>query len=283
MLPLARPDAHGAHRRDDRVVARLGRARPLRRPLSRCGRAQRARAQADVVRAVGRDHRRADDVAARARGRRPQLGLPVLLAARRLVHGARAARARLHRGRRGVLLLAPAHDATDATRAARALRRLRQPPGDEHELVELAGYHGSRPVRIGNAAYGQLQLDMLRRGDRRDGTARARRLAGSIARPSASSASSAPTCSSTGARPTPGSGNRASRREHRTHSRLMCWVALDRILALQRDGLLGRIDVATVRRAARRDSRRHRAARVRSGPRLLHGQLGPSELDAACC
>ena len=111
------------------VVARLGRQVHLRRALPAGRHPQRARAQAARVRALGRDRRRADDVAARADRRRPQLGLPLLLGARRGADGVVAVRPRLRGGGVGVLRLAAAQHAADATGAARPLRRLRRRPG----------------------------------------------------------------------------------------------------------------------------------------------------------
>ncbi len=120
--------------------------------------------------------------------------------------------------------------------------------------VDLDGYRGSRPVRVGNDAAGQIQLDIYGdllqaafvyaegggRLDRETG----KRLAGNadlvcrIWRE-------------------PDSGIWEVRREsgHFTHSKMMCWVALDRALLLAEAGHLPRDHEATWRheRTAVRD------------------------------
>ena len=115
-----RPRAHG------RLVAELGLASSIRRPLPRDGDSERARPPAHGLRSLGCGRRRADHLAARADRRAAQLGLPLLLAARRLAHRARARRPGLHgRGAR-LRELAAARHPTDSARAPRALRRARQ-------------------------------------------------------------------------------------------------------------------------------------------------------------
>src|SRR5207248_2256925 len=82
------PDAR--RRRDralDRVLVALVVAAHLQRSVPRRRAAQRARAQAADLRAVRRHRCRRDDVAAGENRWHPQLGLPLLLAARRLVYG----------------------------------------------------------------------------------------------------------------------------------------------------------------------------------------------------
>ena len=108
-----------------------------------------------------RHRRRADDVAARADRRRAQLGLPLLLAARRDVHALRADARRLHRRGARVARLAAARGrrrSGEGCRSCTASAGERRLP--EFELDWLPGYEGSRPVRIGNAAHEQFQLDV---------------------------------------------------------------------------------------------------------------------------
>ena len=112
-----------------------------------------------------------------------------------------------------------------------------RPDLKEKQLDHLAGFGGARPVRVGNGAEGQLQLDVygevldavyqfVQRGGRLD-RATARMLVGF-----------GDTVCRRWREPDEGIWEiRAGPREH-TYSRAMCWVALDRLLRLHAAGLL---------------------------------------------
>ena len=118
-------------------------------------------AQGADLRAHRRHRRRRHDLAARGHRRRPQLGLPLLLAARRHLHALRAAA-------RPATWTRPAPGASGCcgrSRAAPEELQIMYGVAGERRLTELEldwlpGYEGSRPVRIGNAAANQLQLDV---------------------------------------------------------------------------------------------------------------------------
>ncbi len=110
-----------------------------------------------------------------------------------------------------------------------------RPSAPERELSHLEGYAGSRPVRAGNAAAGQLQLDtygevvdavfeFVRRGGRLDRTT-GRLLVGL-----------GETVCRRWREPDDGIWEARSGRRHHTHSKAMCWVALDRLVALHAAG-----------------------------------------------
>ena len=176
-----------------------------------------------------RDRRRADDLAARAARRRAQLGLPLLLAPRRDVHALRADAApatstRRAPGATGCCARSPATpDELQIMYGVAGERRL-----TELELAWLAGYEGSRPVRVGNAASEQFQLDVY--GEVIDALYQRARQAAS--RPTTTRGA----CSGelleflepAGASPTRASGRSAARARHFTHSKVMAWVAFDR-------------------------------------------------------
>jgi GH15 family glucan-1,4-alpha-glucosidase len=99
-------------------------------------------------------------LAARGAGRAAQLGLPVLLVARRNDDAGRDAAVGLHRGGPRLAELAAPGDRRVAVRlqimyGVTGERRLR-----EFEADWLPGFAASAPVRIGNAAADQLQIDV---------------------------------------------------------------------------------------------------------------------------
>jgi len=115
-------------------------------------------------------------------------------------------------------------------------------PGEERTLDGLRGHADSRPVRVGNAARRQLQLDVygevldtllqeVNAGQTLDRDTRRmmRSLGDYVAR--------------NWKRPDEGIWEPRSGRRHHTHSRLLCWTALDRLVELHRQGHVESDDV----------------------------------------
>jgi GH15 family glucan-1,4-alpha-glucosidase len=109
----------------------------------------------------------------------------------------------------------------------------------ELELGWLPGYEGSRPVRTGNAASEQVQLDVY--GEVMDALHQAR-LAGMAPDPSAWALQQVLTehVERHWQEPDEGIWEVRSGRQHFTHSKVMAWVAIDRaVQAAERSGLPG--------------------------------------------
>jgi GH15 family glucan-1,4-alpha-glucosidase len=112
----------------------------------------------------------------------------------------------------------------------------------EYEVPWLSGYEGSAPVRIGNAAAGQIQLDVY--GEILDALYVARR-----AGLSANDASWALECAlmahleTIWDQPDDGIWEVRGGRKHFTHSKVMAWVAFDRaVRSIEEYGLEGPLD-----------------------------------------
>ncbi|HET6213591.1 MAG TPA: glycoside hydrolase family 15 protein [Micromonosporaceae bacterium] len=118
----------------------------------------------------------------------------------------------------------------------------------EMELDWLAGYENSKPVRVGNAAAGQFQLDVW--GEVLDGLHLARE-AGISGHGEAWDLQQAMLDYLEGAWQEPDNGLWEMRgpRRHFVHSKVMAWVAFDRMVRTARlDGLPGDVDRWTARR-----------------------------------
>ena len=137
------------------------------------------------------------------------------------------------------------------------------------------------PVRIGNAAHSQLQLDVY--GEVMDALHQARSggLGGRRGRLGAAARAARASREDLAASPTKASGKCAAAREHFTYSKVMAWVAFDRaIKSAEEFGLDGPLDALA--RAARRDPRRRLRARLRRASAAASCRLtARKELDAS--
>ena len=117
----------------------------------------------------------------------------------------------------------------------------------ERRLIEweadwLPGYQGARPVRIGNAAHGQLQLDVF--GEVAEALYQAR-AAGATSGPESWDLQRTLTTHLEAIWEQPDDGIWETRggRRHFTHSKIMAWVALDRaVRGAEQFGLEGPLD-----------------------------------------
>ena len=152
-------------------------------------------------------------------------------------------------------------------------------PQTEREL-EVAGYHGSRPVRVGNFVFDQLQLDTY--GEVIDAAAQHARLGGTLDRETQEVLRDLGryVCDHW-SRPDAGIWEPREEPRHRTHSRMCCWVALDRLVDLHERGIMrsgDRDSFAAGRDAIRRDIELHAYDAAHD---CYASELGGTEIDAS--
>ncbi len=153
------------------------------------------------------------------------------------------------------------------------------PPRAERTLDQWTGYRRSRPVRIGNAATEQLQLDVY--GEVIDAVTHFVREGGDLDRETQQmlDAFGRYVCQNW-QRPDEGIWEPRSGKGHNTHSRVLCWTALDRLLKLRGKGYLpgAPADEFERNRALIRREVEERAWNARLGS--YAARLGGEELDA---
>jgi GH15 family glucan-1,4-alpha-glucosidase len=110
-------------------------------------------------------------------------------------------------------------------------------PRPERTLQHLAGHRGSPPVRVGNAAADQFQLDVY--GEVIDAAAQFVRQGGTLDRETQRMLRSFGeyVCRNWN-KADEGIWEPRSGRAHHTHSRVLCWTALDRLIELEAKGHL---------------------------------------------
>lgn len=150
----------------------------------------------------------------------------------------------------------------------------------EHSLSFLGGYRDSSPVRVGNAARNQLQLDVY--GEVVDAAAQYVEAGGVFDRTTQKVLIGfGDYVVKNWSRPDEGIWEPRGGRQNHTHSRLLCWVALDRLMKLQQRGAITGVPVDEYRKerdAILRDIKEH-AWNERLGS--YTSILGGDKLDAS--
>jgi len=132
-------------------------------------------------------------------------------------------------------------------------------PRHEEVLPHLTGHRGARPVRIRNAASSQRQLDTY--GEVIDAVAQMCRLGASLDMETQKMLRQfGQYACDNWQQPDHGIWEPRTLQRHHTHSRVLCWTALDRLLELSRTGALEGIPVEKFeqnRQLIRRDVEQH--------------------------
>ncbi|MGI8661839.1 MAG: glycoside hydrolase family 15 protein [Acidimicrobiales bacterium] len=149
----------------------------------------------------------------------------------------------------------------------------------EHTLEHLSGYHDSRPVRVGNEAWTQVQLDVL--GEVLDATYLLREELGDLDKHLQDLlVVLADRAAESWGQPDAGMWEARDQQRHYVSSKVMCWVALDRAVRLAE-----RLGSGTdpVRWAAARDEIRAAVLEQGWSPRAgaYAGAFASDDLDAS--
>jgi GH15 family glucan-1,4-alpha-glucosidase len=150
----------------------------------------------------------------------------------------------------------------------------------ERELDWWKGYRNSRPVRVGNGARHQLQLDIY--GEVVSAAAQLDEYNKSL------DGASARVLRGIGKYvlghwmvPDKGIWEPRIGDQYHTHSLLMCWTAMDRLLRLRESGLLRKLDTATVKRTRDEIRREIEQKAWNEEKQSYTAVLGGNEVDAS--
>ncbi len=149
----------------------------------------------------------------------------------------------------------------------------------EHELAHLSGFRDSRPVRVGNAAWEQEQLDVL--GEALDAAEQLRDQLEELAEPTRDLLITlADRAAATWREPDAGMWEARDRQRQYLSSKVMCWVALDRAIRLA--PMLGhRARVARWEEARERVRTAVLTKGWSEAARAYTGAFGSEDLDAS--